>query len=236
MDQNDRHAIESLFGKLSEVERQAGPRDSEAEGFIRERIAAQPGAPYFMAQTIVVQEQALDSAQRRIEELEYELANRPQQAASGGGLLSSLFGSGSRPSPQARAASRHRRPGSRPRPDVGSGWPLGATARLRQPTCTPGRRWLPGRRGADRHGRRRRRAARQCHRRHVCRRYSQRRPATCRRACSGRRGRGYRRRRHGRYGVLNSIVCQKIEPHPKGRGFLLSRIEFYRQRLQDRKN
>ncbi len=50
MDQNDRHAIESLFGKLSEVERQAGPRDSEAEGFKRQsreydRLWRQAGFP-----------------------------------------------------------------------------------------------------------------------------------------------------------------------------------------------
>lgn len=120
MDQNDRHAIEGLFGKLSKVERQAGPRDGEAEGFIRERIAAQPGAPYFMAQTIVVQEQALDSAQRRIEELEYELASRPQQAASSGGLLSSLFGGSTRPAPQASPR--------RPAPPAGIGGPTSAPA------------------------------------------------------------------------------------------------------------
>ncbi|MEP9380408.1 DUF2076 family protein, partial [Aquabacter sp. CN5-332] len=44
-------------------------------------------APYFMAQTIVVQEYALQEAQRRIEELE----RRP---AGGGGFLSGLFGGG----------------------------------------------------------------------------------------------------------------------------------------------
>jgi hypothetical protein len=53
-----------------------------------------------MAQTIVVQEQALNEAQRRIEELEYQLSSRP---ASGGGFFSSLFGSNSQP---ARPASR----------------------------------------------------------------------------------------------------------------------------------
>lgn len=90
MDYNDRQAIEGLFGKLSHVESQSGQRDAEADAFIRDRIASQPGAPYFMAQTIVVQEQALDQAQRRIEELEYQLASRP---ASGGGFFSSLFGS-----------------------------------------------------------------------------------------------------------------------------------------------
>ncbi|MDI7862320.1 DUF2076 domain-containing protein [Rhizobiaceae bacterium n13] len=95
MDHNDRQAIEGLFGKLSDVERQSGPRDAEAETYIKDRVSAQPASPYFMAQTIVVQEQALSTAQQRIEELEYQLANRP----AAGGLLSSLFGGG-RPSPR----------------------------------------------------------------------------------------------------------------------------------------
>ncbi|MBT9370611.1 DUF2076 domain-containing protein [Rhizobium sp. CSW-27] len=97
MDYNDRQAIEGLFGKLSHVESQSGPRDAEADAFIRDRIAAQPGAPYFMAQTIVVQEQALSEAQARIEQLEHQLASRP---ASGGGFFSSLFGSTAQPAAQ----------------------------------------------------------------------------------------------------------------------------------------
>ncbi len=100
MDQNDRQAIEGLFGKLSQVEQQSGPRDGDAETFIKDRIARQPAAPYFMAQTIVVQEQALNSAQQRIEELEYQLSQR----SSGGGLLAGLFGSSApRPAPRRPA-------------------------------------------------------------------------------------------------------------------------------------
>ena len=97
MDQNDRQAIEGLFGKLSEVQRTAGPRDEDAEALIRDQVARQPASPYFMAQTIVVQEQALNAAQQRIEDLEYELSSRPQS----GGLFSSLFGGGSRPAQPA---------------------------------------------------------------------------------------------------------------------------------------
>ncbi|MCO6392850.1 DUF2076 family protein [Aliihoeflea aestuarii] len=89
MDRNDKQAIEDLFGKLAEVERQSQPRDGESEAFIREQIARQPGAPYYMAQTIVVQEQALKAAQARIEELE---AGASQGS---GGLLGGLFGGGS---------------------------------------------------------------------------------------------------------------------------------------------
>ena len=70
MDRNDRQAIEDLFDKLATVERQSPPRDGESEAFIRDKIARQPGAPYYMAQTIVVQEQALAAAEARLAELE----------------------------------------------------------------------------------------------------------------------------------------------------------------------
>jgi hypothetical protein len=66
----DRDAIEGLFERLGAVERKAPPRDAEAEALIGRRVAAQPAAPYYMAQTILVQQQGLDLAQARIEELE----------------------------------------------------------------------------------------------------------------------------------------------------------------------
>jgi hypothetical protein len=81
MDRTDQQAIVSLFGKLAIVERRSPPRDREAEDYIREQIARQAGAPYYMAQTIVVQEQALNAAQARIEELEAEVVSI--QSASG---------------------------------------------------------------------------------------------------------------------------------------------------------
>ena len=97
MDHQDRQAIEGLFAKLGQVERQSGARDAEAEAFIQSRITTQPAAPYFMAQTIVVQEQALNAAQARIAQLEQQVASRP---AGGGGFLSGLFGGGqARPQP-----------------------------------------------------------------------------------------------------------------------------------------
>ena len=87
MDRHDQQAIENLFVKLAKVERQSPPRDADAEAFIREQLARQPHAPYYMAQTIVVQEQALNAAQTRIEELEREVGSRPS-----GGLISRIFG------------------------------------------------------------------------------------------------------------------------------------------------
>ena len=54
---------------------------------IKERIAQQPGAPYFMAQTIVMQDYALQQAQQRIEKF-------LKKKKGGDGLFSSLFGGG----------------------------------------------------------------------------------------------------------------------------------------------
>lgn len=90
MDQNDQQAIRQLFAKLSDVERQSPPRDAEAEAYIHRQIVEQPGAPYYMAQTIVVQEQALRMAEARLAELE------ARAAQPAGGLFGSLFGGGSR--------------------------------------------------------------------------------------------------------------------------------------------
>lgn len=70
MDKSDQQAIEALFGRLADVERQSPPRDGDAEAYIGEQLRRQPGAAYFMAQTIIVQEQALNAAQARIAELE----------------------------------------------------------------------------------------------------------------------------------------------------------------------
>jgi len=77
MNQQDRDAIEGVFARLQSVARQGAPRDAEAEAYIRDRLAAQPGADYYLAQTVVVQEQALQAAQQRIAELETRAGAAP---------------------------------------------------------------------------------------------------------------------------------------------------------------
>ncbi|WP_137388237.1 DUF2076 domain-containing protein [Rhodoligotrophos defluvii] len=93
MDNQDRTAIEDLFRRLAAVEQQAGPRDAEAQGLIDNLVRQQPAAPYYMAQTIVMQTYALEDAERRIEDLERRLADT-RAAAPSGGFLSGLFGGG----------------------------------------------------------------------------------------------------------------------------------------------
>lgn len=92
MDQTEQNFIDDLFGKLAAAERSSGPRDRDAENYIQHLISRQPAAPYYMAQTIIVQEQALKNAQDKIAELEAQLAERP--AAGGGSFLGGLLGGG----------------------------------------------------------------------------------------------------------------------------------------------
>lgn len=120
MNNTDRQAIDHLFGNIAEVEKTTGPIDQQADQLIREKIAAQPAAPYLMAQTIVMQEQALNAAQERIAQLEQ------QTARSSGGLFSGLFGGGSpaRQSPPARPNPMGRPPVQQQEPSQ-SGGPWG---------------------------------------------------------------------------------------------------------------
>jgi len=74
----DRRAIEGLFDRLAEAEQRAPQRDRDAEDLIRAEIGRVPNAPYYMAQTIVVQQQGLEAAETRIKELEAKVAERAQ--------------------------------------------------------------------------------------------------------------------------------------------------------------
>jgi uncharacterized protein len=112
MDQNERRIIDDLFARLGEAERRAGPRDGEALRLIEDHLARQPAAPYYMAQAIVAQQEALAGAQARLEQLERELSERPA-----GGFLGSLFGGGE------SAGSRATRSAGGPRPSVAAQGP-----------------------------------------------------------------------------------------------------------------
>jgi uncharacterized protein len=80
MTPQERELLTGLFDRLKQVER--NPKDEEAEAFIAQAMAAQPSAPYFMAQVLLVQDQALSAAQARIRQLQQEIeAARSQPAA-----------------------------------------------------------------------------------------------------------------------------------------------------------
>ena len=122
MENQDRQVIQGLFTRLDDVARQAPPRDVAAEEFINQRITQQPAAPYYMAQTIVMQEYALNQAQQKIEELERVARERP----SGGGLFAGLFGGGAQKNVPANRPAANAPRG--PAPQQGGGGFLAGAA------------------------------------------------------------------------------------------------------------
>jgi uncharacterized protein len=95
VDQRERQVIDELFDKLRQVEGQSPRRDPEAEAHIARQVAGVPAAPYYMAQAILAQEQALAGTQSRVQQLEQQLAQRPAAGAGGGGgFLAGIFGGG----------------------------------------------------------------------------------------------------------------------------------------------
>ena len=66
MTPQEQQLIESLFQRLAQAAAQAGPRDPQAEALIQQRVQSLPGAAYYMAQTLLVQERALREAEARL--------------------------------------------------------------------------------------------------------------------------------------------------------------------------
>lgn len=101
MQNEEQQLIENLFSRLKQAESQSAQRDAAAEKLIQQHVQQQPGAPYYMAQSILIQEAAMKQLNNRVNELEARLAQSqqpPQQ--SSGGFLSGLFGGGQRQQPQ----------------------------------------------------------------------------------------------------------------------------------------
>ncbi|QRG08218.1 DUF2076 domain-containing protein [Xanthobacter dioxanivorans] len=102
MTPEERALIDGLFDRMRGVANQ--PRDPEAEALIARRVAESPHATYALAQSVIVQEHALQQTYAHIQELEAQLQDAEARAAEAqsrpsGGFLGGLFGGGSaRPS------------------------------------------------------------------------------------------------------------------------------------------
>ena len=135
MSPEERQLLTGLFDRIRGAA--TTPRDQEAEGLIQDATKAQPYAPYFLAQTVLVQDQALRAANDRLQELEGKVKDLESQAASGprpGGFLGglgSLFG-GSAPGRQRS-----------PRGGAAAGRPLGQSPPPRAAGNSPRKAMLP---------------------------------------------------------------------------------------------
>jgi hypothetical protein len=121
MTPDERQMISGLFDRIRGASN--GPKDRDAEAFIEDAMRNTPSAAYVLAQTVLVQQQAMEAAARRISELEAQAKEPepPQQETSFlGNIGRSLFGgAASAPQPPARAydaRSYERDPGPPQRP------------------------------------------------------------------------------------------------------------------------
>ncbi|ADJ23939.1 putative periplasmic ligand-binding sensor protein [Hyphomicrobium denitrificans ATCC 51888] len=89
MDSQEQHLIEDLFARLRSAS--GGPKDRDAEQLIRDILSRFPDAPYYLTQSVLVQQQALDRAEARIKEL--EAAGEDRSASASRGSSSFLGGS-----------------------------------------------------------------------------------------------------------------------------------------------
>lgn len=120
MSPEERQLLAGLFDRTRNASAQ--PRDREAETFIADAVRTQPYAPYLLAQTVIVQEQALRAANDRLQELEARLQEAEQGAKSQGGFLGGLFGGGASSAPPRPGVSSQSGPwGGAPSPQQG-GW------------------------------------------------------------------------------------------------------------------
>jgi len=101
MQYDEQQLINGLFQRLKQAEQQNGQRDVQAERQIAELVRQQPAAPYYMAQSMLIQEAALKRLQARVQELENQLAQQQSQHSSGGSFLSGLFGGNKNQAPQS---------------------------------------------------------------------------------------------------------------------------------------
>lgn len=95
MQSQEQGLIDGLFDRLKQAQARDSKRDPQADLLIRQHLAQQPDAPYYMAQALLIQQAALTRLNERVKELEAS-----QSAPSGGSFLSGLFGSESSPPPR----------------------------------------------------------------------------------------------------------------------------------------
>jgi len=92
MNPQESNLINELFDRIAQSAAQQ--RDPEAEQLIQQKMAANPHAPYVLAQSTIILQQAVSAAQSKIASLEQQLASAG--TSQGGGFLSgvaNLFGS-----------------------------------------------------------------------------------------------------------------------------------------------
>ncbi len=88
MTPEERQMLAGLFERINAAG--AAPRDRDAETFINDAVRGAPFAPYVLAQTVLVQQHALEVASKRISDLEAAAQHATDPAQEQGSFLGNL--------------------------------------------------------------------------------------------------------------------------------------------------
>jgi hypothetical protein len=96
MTPEERQMLAGLFERINAAG--STPRDAQAEAFINDAVRSTPYAPYVLAQTVLIQQHALEAAAQRMADLEAQARQGAQpheeQGSFLGNLGRSIFGGG----------------------------------------------------------------------------------------------------------------------------------------------
>lgn len=101
MTPDERNMLTELANKIAQTP--APPKDPDAEELIRTRIGNRPDALYLMTQTVLIQNMALQQAQRQIQDLQQ---NRSASSGSSGSFLGQNSGSFTQQQPSQQYAQQ----------------------------------------------------------------------------------------------------------------------------------
>jgi uncharacterized protein len=102
MTPDERQMLSGLFDRIRTAS--DGPKDREAQAFIDDAVRNTPSSSYVLTQTVLVQQQALEAAAKRISELEAQGKPEPAPEPEGsflGNIGRTLFGGGAQPASSA---------------------------------------------------------------------------------------------------------------------------------------
>src|SRR3954467_2901646 len=92
MTPQERDLITTLLSRLKSAGTAGQQKDAEADALIRQAVREQPDMPYYLVQTVLIQDLSLNQAQGRIADLDQQLAEAQPHKSSGTSFLGGLFG------------------------------------------------------------------------------------------------------------------------------------------------
>jgi uncharacterized protein len=135
MTPDERRLITGLFDRMRDYG--TPEKDRDAESLIMQSVRATPDAPYMLVQSVLVQEQALEAANARVQELEERVRSLEDGASArpqgSGSFLGGLFGGARSAAPEGRSSSVPQVGARATPPAYGGGQPWAQQSPMSQP-------------------------------------------------------------------------------------------------------